>query len=185
MVARKVIIKAASEPVTIEEVKIHLRIDDVAEDAYLTRLIKSGTEHIEGYLQRSIITKTVEAYFSGFQHCMELPLPNLQVVNSVKYYDCDGNLQTLDPSDYIVNDLETPSYIYKDSSVCWPSTKQVHNAVIINYVCGYGDATDVPQRVKQAILLVIGYLFNNREDHAGKVPTQAENLIDRDRIFKL
>lgn len=185
MTARKVITAAASMPVTIDQVKLHLRVDDSIEDSLLTDLIEAATEHIEEYLQRSLITKTVEAYFSGFQNYMELPLPNLQVVNSVKYHDSNGDLQTLNPVNYVVNDLEEPANIYKECSVSWPSTKESHKAVIVNYDCGYGDESKVPKKIKQAILLVVGYLYKNREDHAGKLPVQAENLVDSYRIFKL
>lgn len=185
MTARKIITKAQSLPVTIDEVKKHLRIDDSVEDDLLQDLIEVGTDHIEEYLQRSLITKTVEAYFSGFQNYMELPLPNLQTINSVQYYDLNGDLQTLDPSNYVVNDLEEPAFIYKESSAVWPLTKVSHKAVIINYDCGYGDQTKVPKKLKQAILLVIGYLYENREDSAKKVPIQAYNLVDNYRIFKL
>ncbi|PCJ18008.1 MAG: hypothetical protein COB02_11810 [Candidatus Cloacimonadota bacterium] len=185
MTARKVIIASISDPVSINEIKLHLRIDDSTEDSYLVDLIKAATEKIEDFLQRSLITKTVEVYFSGFQNYMELPLPTLQVVNSIKYYDCDGVLQTLDPSNYVVNDLEDPSYIYKASSGSYPSTKDVHNAVIINFDCGYGDESKVPLRIKQAIMLVVGYLYQNREDHAGKIPVQAENLVFDYRMMGL
>ena len=48
----------------------------------------------------------------------------------------------------------------------WPSvTLAAANGVRVRYVAGYGAAgSNVPQAIRQAILLVIGSLYENRED---------------------
>jgi uncharacterized phiE125 gp8 family phage protein len=37
-------------------------------------------------------------------------------------------------------------------------------ALIVNFVCGYTNAAAVPQAIKQAMLLIIGHLYENRSD---------------------
>jgi hypothetical protein len=57
--------------------------------------------------------------------------------------------------------------------------------VCITFVCGYGVATDVPDKAKQAMLLLIGDYYANRE--AGKASektiTAVERLLWMDRIL--
>jgi uncharacterized phiE125 gp8 family phage protein len=53
----------------------------------------------------------------------------------------------------------TPAY-----DKVWPSARSVRDAVQIRFIAGYGDAaSDVPQAIKQAILLLVGHWFENRE----------------------
>jgi uncharacterized phiE125 gp8 family phage protein len=47
----------------------------------------------------------------------------------------------------------------------WPSTRYTINAVTIRFAAGYGDAAeDVPQAIRQGILIEISNLYENRED---------------------
>ena len=45
----------------------------------------------------------------------------------------------------------------------WPSLYPRDDAVQIEYVAGYGAAASVPQVFKQAILLLVGHWYANRE----------------------
>ena len=60
------------------------------------------------------------------------------------------------------------------------------NPIEITYVCGYGYGDSVPQRWKQAVLLLAGHWFENREATVAgttvrTIPFAVESLINLDR----
>ena len=55
-------------------------------------------------------------------------------------------------------------------------------AATVRFICGYGAAGAVPQAIKQAMLLLIGHYFNNREQTitgvmATEIPQGADALL--------
>ena len=55
-----------TEPVALADARTHLRIDTHEEDAYITDLVKSATNYVERYLDRSLVTQTWTATFDTF-----------------------------------------------------------------------------------------------------------------------
>jgi uncharacterized phiE125 gp8 family phage protein len=49
------------------------------------------------------------------------------------------------------------------SARTWPVVGRAAAGVEIDFAAGYGAATDVPQAIRQGILLLAGYWFENRE----------------------
>ena len=76
------IIAPTIEPVTLEELKLHLRIDlDVLdEDEYLEGLIKAAREHAEDITRRAILSQTWDYMLDGWpkKNFIKLPFGNLQ-----------------------------------------------------------------------------------------------------------
>jgi uncharacterized phiE125 gp8 family phage protein len=180
------------EPLSLPEVKPHLRLDltFTDDDVYIGALIKVAREYCEKYQSRTYITQTFDLYLDEFpneleryralgelrernyrpftdfhQMAIKLKRPPLQSVTSVKYYDQYGVANTLDPSAYIVDLVSEPGRILPAYGLTWPTTLlQPVNGVAVRYVAGYGDdATTVPQGVKQSMLMLIGYWYENRE----------------------
>ena len=57
------------------------------------------------------------------------------------------------------------------------------NAVTIEFTAGYGNASAVPQDIKHAMLLLIGEMYENREESVtgtivSAMPTTAKSLLD-------
>ena len=69
-------------------------------------------------------------------------------------------------ADYIVDTVAEPGRVYLKWDKSWPSVSlQVVNPIVVRFVAGYGVAgSNVPETIKQAILLLIGHLYENRED---------------------
>ena len=93
-----------------------------------------------------------------------VPLPPLQSVDSITYYDQNGVLQTLDPSAYIVDNISEPARITPAPNTTWPPTQNRINAVNVTFTCGYGGASAVPRGIKNWMLLRLGALWENREE---------------------
>lgn len=113
---------------------------------------------------------------------IELTHPPLQSVDSIKYLDSGGNLQTLDPSVYSVV-AGTPGRINPAYGKIWPVTYPQIGAVTIRFACGYGDAPAVPENYKSAIKLLVGDLYEHREASAEKALASNQTvqwLLDAD-----
>lgn len=87
------------EPVTLEELKLHLRIelDQTGEDEYLEGLIRVVREHIEDITRRAIMTQTWDYCLDDFPggDSIRLPFGNLQSVTSITYKESDWTTEEL------------------------------------------------------------------------------------------
>ena len=153
-----------SEPLTLTEVKSHCRVDDTNSDALLNSLITAARVHAEKYLHRALITQTIDARYDYFVEAMYIPRPKLQSVTYIKYIDTNGDEQTLDASKYKVDIYSEPGRVVPAYGEVWPSARDEINAITIRLIAGYGAAAAVPDPIKQAMLLHIGHMFENREE---------------------
>ena len=174
----------SEEPVSLDEARAHLRLES-GEDDYLSDLIAAARRHCESFQGRAYVTQTWDLYLDAFPGgCIKVPLPPLQSVTFIKYKDSCGVLQTLGTYDYVVDAYSEPGLIFLAYGKSWPSTYPEANAVQIRFVAGYGAASDVPPEIKQAILLKIADLYENRGDEqAGtRMEDAVESLLWPDRI---
>jgi len=175
----------AIEPVTLAEAKMNSRISVSEDDALVEAMITTAREWAEMFTRRAFITQTITWSMDGFPACgiFFVPRPPLQSVTSVKYYDIDGVQQTISSGDYQVDTLSAPGRVAEEPDYSWPSVEAERlNAVEMIYPAGYGDAaSDVPERAKQAIKLLVGHWYENREDTVEKmlrnIPKGAEYLL--------
>lgn len=186
--------KPAGYPVSLEEIKDHLKISYTEEDYLLTIFIGAATEYAESITRRALMSRSFDYYLDEFpEHCcIELPMPALQSVTSIKYYDTSNVLQTLSSSKYQVDIKNEPGRIVLTEGEIWPSTKtRKPNAVEIRYVAGYPHRGEIPKTIKTAILLTVGHWFENRESvvvgptglRIKDVPLSANFLLDQNRVM--
>lgn len=168
--ALSVITAPASEPVSLAEAKAHLRVDGSDEDDLIDRLIATAREYCEPIARRSFMPQTLMMSFDGWPVVCDAPTylvlfrPPVQSVSHIKYYDSAGVLQTMTASDYVADLVAAPPRIYLADGAAWPSeTLRAGLAVQVTYVAGYADADAVPARYKQAMMLLIGHWYENRE----------------------
>ena len=158
------------EPLTIEELSMHLRIDDetAVENEYLEDLIVGARIQAENVTRRKFLTQTYSYYLDGFPtgNFLKLPFGNLQSVVSVKYKDSDGDETTMTvTTDYIV---QTSGWecggIVLPYGVTWPSfTPYPSNPITIQFVCGWTTRSLIPQPIKNAMKLICADMYVNRE----------------------
>ena len=155
------------EPVTLDETKLHLRVDITDDDSLIGAKIETAREDVETITRRALITQTWDLYLDAFpsESQIELLMPPLQSVTHVKYTDPDGNESTLSSSSYVVDTYSTPGRIVLKDGESWPGdTLQVVNGVEVQFKAGYGDhASDVPRPIRDAVLLLVGHYYENRE----------------------
>lgn len=94
---------------------------------------------------------------------ISLPRGPVESVTSITYLDPNGNTVVLDPSQYDVT-TGNPGRVAPAFGKVWPVTLPQIGAVRVRFVAGYGpDATTVPENVQEAVLLYLGFLYENRE----------------------
>lgn len=174
----------AEEPVTLDEAKDHLRVDGTDEDALIMGYIKAARRQCELISRRAFVTQTWELALEGWPNCGYLVLgnPPLQSVVSVTYIDSAGVTHTMTSGDYVVDTLSEPGRLLLGYGKVWPTvTLQPGPAIRVRYVAGYGMPVAVPETYKQAIKLLIGHYYENREAiviQAGAVATQVPMAVD-------
>lgn len=153
---------ATTEPVTLADVLEHLRIDSRLENSYVADLIKAARHYVEQYTYRSLITQSWTATFDDF---LALPLRfgDVSSLTSLTYVDTDGVTQTLSTSIYELARENGRQIVRMQYNQVWPARRVHPDNITVVYVAGYGAAAAVPQAIKQAMLMLIGHWFENRE----------------------
>src|SRR5690606_32636730 len=102
-----------SLPVTLEDAKVHLRVDHDDEDGLITQYLAAATEWAEDFQGRAFVTRTYQLTMSRFPKTrpIYLPRPPLQSVTSISYYDRDDAQQTVDASDYYADLGSAPAWV--------------------------------------------------------------------------
>lgn len=163
------------EPITLADALAHLKeeSDGGANDNYIEALIGVAREACEERTERTLITTTWRLTLDAFPDAIVLLRPPVIQVTSVQYFDTDGQLQTLDPADYLLDKVSEPGYLVPGVDKAWPDTQDRINAVTVDYTAGYGaTAADVPKPLKQWMLLAIGDMYANRNaTNVGNITT--------------
>lgn len=147
---------------TREDVKVHLRVDSADEDTLIDGLIDSVTSYFDGYsgiLGRALITQTWRQQFRCFGRKMVLPVPPVQSVVSINYYDNLGVNQQVSATNWQLLTAACGSWVEPKFNKIWP-VPAPGSIITIDYIAG-GDT--IPKAIKQAALLLIGHWFENRQ----------------------
>lgn len=183
-------------PVTLSELKTHLRIDHSDEDTTISGYLKAARERCELEARRTFINTTYDMYLDAWPRKSKftLPRPPIVSVTGVYYTDDEGDETEYSSANYLVDIYSEPGRIVLRSTAAWPSvTLQEINGVRVRFVAGYGTTpAAVPERYRQAIMLTAGHFYENREGvlvaqgyNAIVLPDAVRNLlgIDRGRFF--
>lgn len=155
----------ATEPVTLTEAKVHLKVDHSDDDTLITALIVAAREMCEEYCQRSFITQTWTLYMRDFPDgVIQLPRGPVASVTSVKYSvstEADTTLATANYSTGLNGNIGIIDPI--DS---WPSTdSDFVEGVQVVYVAG--EAT-TKESVKIAVKILLSDWYENRQSHQSR-----------------
>lgn len=148
----------AAPLLTVEEIKPHLRIEGPDDDVLLGDYIAVAADMIEGRegrTRKQFRTATYRYWPETMGRRVEIPLPPLQAVVSVDYTDGDGIAQVAPASGYTAIPDGYTGYIEGD----WPKGTG-HS---ITFTAGYSDPAMIPATIRQAVRLLVGHFYENRE----------------------
>lgn len=180
-------------PVTLDEAKEHLRVTHDEEDLLIDRLIRAATEDAETFQGRSYITRTLRLYldrFPGAAGVIYLPMPPAASVETVTYRNHSGGEHVIEADRYVMDLARSPGRIAPAPGHSWPAVSLLPvGAVSVTYRAGYGDGPEaVPDAIRQAILLTVGHLYENREAVTtertpAELPMGVKHLLTKGRVF--
>ncbi len=179
--ALTIVTAPTAEPVTLTEAKDHLRVDTTDENSLIEDFIEVATDYCEDLQNRAYLTQTWDLTLDGWPvgDIISIPLPPLQSVSSVTYYSTGGTANTLTAGTYIVDTSSEPGRLSLAYNETWPTiTLRPVNGVVVRFVAGYGTASTVSVRAKQAIKLLVGHMYENRENTAAGGSRALENIPD-------
>lgn len=175
----------ALTPITRAEAKLHCKIEDDLEDGLVDTLIDAAVQALDGYsgiLGRALITQTWRQDFDGFCRTLRLPL-QASALTSVKWTDTSAVETTIDPAYYAPLQDGLGSYVRFVDAFAAPGNLAEAAAVKVTFTAGFGAAAaDVPAPIRQAMLLMVGTWYRNREavvtgTIATALPMSAEWLL--------
>lgn len=194
----------AVEPVTVAQARAHCRVDSSYDDTLLAMYITAARVLVEQYLNRALITQTLQFTMAQNQppgigpfsvtapifilplwfnwadlltQWIELPRAPLQSVVSVTLgvWDQGTDNQLYAGTDYDVDLTMQPGRILLLNN---GNTAVGQNHLGVEYVAGYGDdPSAIPQPICMAVLWIVAFLYENRGDTDAVMPRGAEALL--------
>lgn len=157
-------------PCTAQELSDWLRGD--SDDPIYSGLLITATGMVINYLQRDLLARdwiltyqdwpyggtmlipSLSGSLAHYQNRIDLPYTNLISVSGVQVY---GEITT----DYEIINL-TPGQLCFDH-LQGHYSNCTDPALVVSYRAGFGESvSDIPGDIKQAILMIAGYLYSNR-----------------------
>jgi len=186
--------------VTLSQTQSHLRLfvenGSHPDDDLIELYIDAATGAAEDYLQRYLAQRTVRLKRDDFptenadgEVIINLPVYPVISVDSITYVDRDGATQTL--TGYEVDSASVPARI---RIVEPPDVETGLSKLTIDLTLGYGSGTSpasadlIPSSIKQAILLMVGQMYEHRENvvvgqGASEVPMAFQYLLHPHRVL--
>ncbi len=157
------------EPVSLSEVKAHLRIesDFDDDDSMLEDMIAAARRLVESRLGHSLMLAQYRSTFAKGAVFLQLTSP--LVVNSTQTLSLtiDGSASTDFERDDDASELELGA--------------AAAGKVVVTHWAGAASAADVAPQIKAALLLYVGHLYANREatttDKSDPLPMAFETLL--------
>ena len=173
-------------PLTVEQVKAHLRVDDDDNDALIETYLRAAVAYAESFMGRALIDQTWDYYFDAFP-TGSINLPRSPLLEVLEFVG-----EGVPFADYATDFAIEPGRVYLTTGSSWPTVVGVTNVGRIRFRAGYVDLTgsptgEVPSDILAAILLIVGTLYAHREtivvgQTPALMPWSAEQLLRRHRI---
>jgi uncharacterized phiE125 gp8 family phage protein len=187
------------DPISIAEAKAHCRVSIDDDDGLLAGYILAARAHVERETGRVLMTQRWDLNIDRawprswdgacYRSRIVLPLPPLRSVVSIQYVDDQGVTQTLAADQYRVIKGEIFGYVEPAFDVAWPAVRAIGDAITVRFEAGYGSTPSaVPESIRQAMLLLVGHWYENREtvnvgNITGELPFTCEALLASFRTY--
>ncbi len=151
--------------VTTAEARNHVNLfSDNSFDTQLTGFIDAAQQTVEDYIGEYMGPTVVDQPFYRFNSYLPLTHRRIESVTSVTYKAMDGTTKTVPTTTYIFDDSGLKKSINIRNGQAWPTDIDINNyryPVNVNYNAEW---IGTPTTIKQAILLLVGQMFDNRDN---------------------
>jgi uncharacterized phiE125 gp8 family phage protein len=177
-----VTLQTSPPPVTLDEVKTHLRVDGDALDSVLSPLIEAATDFVERETRQTLRPTSFRLYLDSFPTDRAVRLPRLPLVSvdAVRFIAGDAET-TLAPIAYAADPSGSkPGRLALGTDQSWPVADAVPNAVRIDFTAGY--AGNCPPTLRTLICMMAGHYLEHPEAAVDRridaVPLAVESIIN-------
>jgi len=159
---------ASFEPLTLAELKLHLRVDDDTENTLIASLQTAARTYVEARTNHILCTRAFYLEASAFPTQggpIVFPIGPVTAVSALQYVDSATNTAiTMSSSGYRLQSNLLPSRLRLALGTSeWPDAAVIDDAVRVTATVGYANQAAVPEQAKHAIRLLAGHWFENRE----------------------
>jgi len=173
------------EPVTVDDLKAHLRVDGDDEATLVASLISAARVHLEQRLGLGFLTQSWTQIMDAWPStgCIRLALNPLQNVDVVRVIADDEAVEVVAATAYVFDRSQSSARLAPRLGQCWPKPGRVLGGIEIDYTVGFGaNPGDVPEPLRQAIRLLASHWFERRElvevgRSVSPLPSTVEDLI--------
>jgi uncharacterized phiE125 gp8 family phage protein len=153
----------AVEPVTLDEAKQFIRVEHDDDDDVISALIDGSRIHVETQTRRALITQSWRLTRDVWPEigCVPLLPAPVKAVDAVRIYKSDGSTQTIDVAAFTLDKISAPARLAFGRGAL-PAPERPNAGIEIDITCGYGNAADVPEPLRQAIRLLVAHWYENR-----------------------
>ena len=152
-----------------------------AENSLIERQIRSAIDELDapqGWLGRSLVTRELRLLLD-FQpaRILRIPCPPVQTVDAAQYRDHDGVWQDINLNDFLFDLDADEAYMWPKPGETWPVAARMPGRFRIDYTAGYGDPDDVPQVIRDALLIMAATKYRDRESVIiGTIATELQHI---------
>ena len=172
-----------AEVLPIEDVRAHLRIETTDEDPLIEQLTAVAAEAIESDTGHLLAARAVTEHFASFDAIRLRSWP-INAITGIAWFDREGTQSDFDPALARLTTARRPARLVQ-MVTAWPCTGDAIDSVAVTLNAGYVDAADVPHRLKQAALLMIGDLYAQRETFVnGTISSKVEMSLTVERLLR-
>ena len=156
-------------PVTVPQANAHLRIGGTDQDAYVEGLIAAATDYAELSMGCTLVARDRTTVLSDARaNATGHPLPHGPLASVQSVTDASG--LTVSSSAYVLTRVGHTDRVRFTGSPAYPLT--------VAYRAGYPTADAVPAGIRQAILMHVATLYENRESVSEKGRTPVPHTLD-------
>ena len=168
----------AVEPVSLAEMRAHLRLDGDDEDALLAALIRSARLTVEAAARTVLVETRFVIRLDRWPTAglVRLGAGPLIAVENVRILDRTGGWADLDTDRYEVDTLADPARLVVTAMAPPPGRRR--RGIEIGLTAGHAsDAAGVPEPLRQAVRLLAAHWFEHRGDEARPWPDDLHVLV--------
>ena len=155
----------AVEPVTLAEVKEHLRVDGPDEEPLIVALTTTARLTIEHLAGLALVTQRWAVLLDAWPEAraIELPVAPVASVDVLRVYDEADQASVVDAAEYFADLASRPPRLVRRSPQPWPAPGRIANGIEFELTAGFGATLlDVPETLRWAVLMLVGHWFENR-----------------------
>lgn len=189
----------AQEPLSLQEVKEYLRVEDSTDERNVRPLIEAARSIAEEHLNRTLMSTTYQLFLDSFdeledplwegvrqgpylnfyKNYIELPKSPVISVTHVKTYDDSDTETTMASSRYYVDNVREPARIVLRTGETFPTALRVANAIEVQFVAGYTSAYSIPEPIRIGMLQLIAHMYEHRGDMGNYLEARAVSPMIR------